>query len=86
MYPTFSCVDTIHWIVSHTDSEMMTLSSVKGMEISTFREKYYQQMYHFLKPMITMETPFSIPSSNYNSRDILKNWVKEPTKFKMTPN
>ena len=43
-------------------------------------------MYHFSKPMITMETPFSIPSSNANYRDILKNWVKEVAKFKMTPN
>ena len=43
-------------------------------------------MYHFPKPMITMETPFSIPSSNANSSDILKSWVKEPAKFRMTPN
>lgn len=39
-----------------------------------------------LKPVITMETPFNIPNSNANSKDILKNWVKELTKFRMTPN
>ena len=38
------------------------------------------------KPVITMETPFNIPNNNANSMDILKNWVKEPTKFRMTPN
>ena len=33
-----------------------------------------------------MEIPFNILNNNANSRDILKNWVKEPTKFTMTPN
>ena len=33
------------------------------------------------KPLITMEAPFSIPSSNANSIDILKHWVKGPAKF-----
>ena len=36
--------------------------------------------------MIIMETPFSIPNSTANSEDILKNWVKGPAKFRMTPN
>ena len=43
-------------------------------------------MYHLPKPMITMETPFNIPNNNANSRDILNNWVKDPTKFRLTPN
>ena len=64
----------------------MVLSSVSGTEIATFRAQDYQQMYHFVKPMITMETPFSIPNSNANSKDILKNWVKDLAKFRMTPN
>lgn len=38
------------------------------------------------KPMIIMQTPFNIPCNNANSRDILKNWVKELAKFRMTPN
>ena len=79
-------VDVIHWIISHTDPKTMTLSSVNNIEISTFRAQDYQQMYHLSKPVITMETPFSIPSSNANSRNILKNWVKELAKFRMTPN
>lgn len=33
-----------------------------------------------------MVTPFSLPNNNANSRDIMKNWVKDPTRFKMTPN
>ena len=38
------------------------------------------------KLVITMKTPFNIPSNNSNSRDILKNWVKKPAKSRMTPN
>ncbi len=76
----------IHWIISHTDLEMITLSSVSGMEIATIRAYDYEHMYHMSNPMITMETPFSIPRSNVNSRDILKNRVKELAKFMMTPN
>lgn len=64
----------------------MTLSSVRGKEISTFGSQDYDEMYQMSMPMITMETPFRIPSNNANSRYILKNWVKEPAKFKMTPN
>lgn len=36
-YPVFPCVDMIHWIVSHTDPETMTLISINEMNISTFR-------------------------------------------------
>jgi len=32
-----------------------------------------------------METPFSLPNNSGNSRDILKNWVKEIARFRMTP-
>ncbi len=35
-YPVFPCVDKIHWIVSHTDPEMMALSSVSKTKIATF--------------------------------------------------
>jgi len=36
-YPMFPCMDMIHWIVSHTSLEWVTLSSVHGMKIATFR-------------------------------------------------
>jgi len=64
----------------------MTLNNVSGTEIASFRAQDYKQMYNMSKTVITMETPFSIPSNNANSRDILKNSVKELTKFRMTPN
>ena len=38
------------------------------------------------KPMTIMETPFNLPNNNANSRDILKNWLKELARFRMTPN
>lgn len=40
-YPVFPCADMIHWIVSHTDSEMMILRSVRGVELATFKTKNY---------------------------------------------
>jgi len=40
-YPTFPCMDVIHWIVSHNDLEMMILINVSGVELSTFRMEYY---------------------------------------------
>lgn len=36
-YPTFPCAYKIHRIVLHTDPETMSLSSVSGIEISTFK-------------------------------------------------
>lgn len=38
-YPTFPCVEIIHWIISHTDSETMTLISASGTQLATFRMK-----------------------------------------------
>lgn len=63
----------------------MKLSSVYVIEIATFKAQDYERMYHMPKIVITMVTPFSIPNRNSNSRDIFKNWVKEPAKFRTTP-
>ena len=35
-YLAFPCTNMIHWIVSHTDPETMTLSSVSGTKLETF--------------------------------------------------
>jgi len=67
-YLAFPCADMIHWIILHIDPETMTLSSVSGMKIATFRAHNYDEMYHISKPMIIMETPFSIPNNNTNSK------------------
>ena len=85
-YPVFQCADMIHWIISHTDPKMMILSSVSEREIVTLRAKDYDEMYQMLEPMSIMGTPFILPSSNANSRDILKSWIKDPARFRMTPN
>ena len=82
----FPCADMIHLTVSHTDPETMTLSSVSGTKLVTFWEQYYDDMYQMSEPMTIMETPFSLPNSSANSRDILKNWVKEPAQFRLTTN
>jgi len=80
-YPAFPCTNMIHWIVSHTDPETMTLSSVSGMKLVTFWARDYDEMYQMSELVIVMNTPLSA-----NSRGILKNWVKEPAKFRLTPN
>ena len=33
-----------------------------------------------------MKTPFNLPNNSAKSRNILKNWVKEPAWFRLTPN
>jgi len=43
-------------------------------------------MYHMSKPMTIMETPFNLSNNNANSKDILKDWVKESARFRMTSN
>lgn len=85
-YPMLPCMDMIHWVASHTDLLTITLSSVSGTDMATFREDDYDDTYQVLKPTIIMETPFNIPISNSNSIEIFKNWVNEPTKVRMTPN
>lgn len=67
-YPMFPCAYMIHCIISHTDRDTMTLSNVRGIGIATFRAQDDENMYHMLKLVITMETPFIIPNNNANSR------------------
>lgn len=38
------------------------------------------------EPMIVMTPSFILPNGRGRSRDILKDWVKDPTHFKMTLN
>lgn len=75
-YPAFPCVDMIHRIISHSNPETITLSSVSGTKLATLWEWDYDEMYKISEPVTVMETPFSLPNNIANSRDILKNWVK----------
>lgn len=84
-YPTFPCAEMIHYIVSQTNPKTMVLRSVSGTQLDTFGAKDFQEMYHFPQPVIIMDTPFTRSSSDANSRDILKSWVKNPSKFRTTP-
>jgi len=79
-------VDIIHWIVSHIDPEVMTLSSSSGTQLATFRTEKYHQMYHLPQSVNRMDALFDTPNNNVNTRDIMKHWVKEPLKFRLTPN
>ena len=39
-----------------------------------------------IEPMTIMTPSFRLPNSRGHSIEILKDWVKEPARFKMTPN
>lgn len=84
-YLTFPCADLIHWIVSHTDLETMLLSSVSGTKLATFTAENFQEMYHLLQLVNEIAALFTHPSSSANSRDILKSWVRDSSKFRMGP-
>jgi len=75
-----------HWIVSQNDPKTMTLSSVNGTKLATFWERDYDEMYQMLEPMTITKTPFTLSNNSANSRDIMKSWVKEPARFRLTPN
>ena len=64
----------------------MTLSSANGTQLSTFRIEKYHQMYHLPQWVNRMVALLYTPKSNVNTRDIMKHWVKEPSKFGSTPN
>jgi len=85
-YPSFPRADMIHWIISHTDSKTMTLSSVSGMKFETLWERNYDEMYKMVELVTIMSPPFILPNNRVNSRDILKDWVKELARFRMKPN
>lgn len=73
-------------VVSHTDPKMMTLRSASGTQLVTFRTKKYHQMYHFPQPVNHMDALFYTHNNNVNTKDILKHWIREPSKFRTTPN
>ena len=61
------------------------MSSVSRKKPVTFREENFQDMYHLLQSMVTMDAAFTKTSSSANSRDILKSWVKESSKLRTMP-
>lgn len=85
-YLVFPWADIIHWIFSHTNPETMALSSSSGTQLANFRTKNYHQMYHLSWLVNHMDALFYTPNNNVNTRNIMKCWVKEPLKFRSTPN
>ena len=85
-YLDFPHVDIIHWIASHTDPKMMTLSSTSVTQLDTFRMENYNQMYHLPQLVNHMDALFYTHNSNVKTRDIMNCWMKEPLKFRSTPN
>ena len=58
---------------------------LSGTKLATFWARDYDEMYQMSNPATIMKNPFSLPNNSANSRDILRNWVKEPTRFRLTP-
>jgi len=80
-YPTFPCVDVIRWIVSHIYEKTMTLRNPSGQNLATFLAEDYQCMYHFPELVKLMNSFFYATNIYVNTRDIVKGWVKYPSKF-----
>jgi len=85
-YFAFPCADIIHWIVSHTDPETMTLSNATGTQLSIFKTKNYHQMYHLPQSVNHMDELFYTTQIFVKAMDIIKCWVKEESKFRSMPN
>lgn len=75
----------IYWIVSHTDLETMTVRSVSGTRFTTLSEIDYNDMYQMTEMITIVTAPFSLVNNRAHSRDILKDRVKGPSHFRMTP-
>lgn len=81
IYPTFPCVDVISWIVSHIDVKTMTLSSTNGRRLATLLAADYRHMYHLPKPEVHTDSLLYATKNYVVTRDVVKSWVKEPSKF-----
>ena len=62
------------------------MNSVNWMKLATIWARDYDETYKMMKPMTVMTPSFNLPNSRGHSRDILKDWVNDPTHFRMTPN
>lgn len=63
----------------------MTLNSVNGQSLASFMSHDFQLMYHLLLPEVYMDSPFYAVTSYLTTNDVIKGWVKEPSKFRQTP-
>jgi len=64
----------------------MILSSASGIDHATFKAEKFQQMYHLPQLVKRMDSFFYATHSVMNTRDIVKCWLKESSKFRQTPN
>lgn len=62
----------------------MTLTNVSEHKLTTFLAADYHIMYHFLEPKAIMDSYFYATNIYMSTKDIVKGWVKEPSKFQQT--
>lgn len=56
-----------------------------GRSLQPFRHEITMRCIRWLSPWLSWLL-FILPNNKGHSRDILKDWVKDPTHFRMTPN
>lgn len=83
-YLYFPCADVASWINLRTDPKTMTLNNTIGQRLASFLAPNYHLMYHLSKPKSPMDSYFYVTTIYLSTKDIVKIWVKEPTKFCQT--
>jgi len=63
----------------------MTLSSVSGQRLASYLAHDIHLLYHLPNREGYMDSHFYAFTIYFNTKDVIKTWVKEPTKFRQTP-
>jgi len=86
MFPISPYEDIIKWILPHIDTKKMTLISVSGWRLTSYMAHDFHLMYHFPFPKAYIYSHFYAITSCLRTKDVIKIWMKEPSKFHQTPN
>ena len=57
-----------------------------GQRLASFLTNDYQLMYHLPMPKSYMDSHFYVITSYLSTKDVIKGWAKEPSKFCQIPN
>jgi len=84
-YLAFLCAYIVSWILPHANPKTIPLNSDTRQRLASFLVQKYHLMYHLPELKFLMDSYFYVKTKCLNTKDIVKEWVKEPTKFCSTP-
>lgn len=76
-----TCANVIKWIFPHLDTKSMTLNNFSGQQLASYLAHDILLMYHLPKLEAYMDSYFYEVTNYLSTKDVIKTWVKEPTKF-----